>query len=91
MISIQDNPRFKKDCEKYTRAIRECKDELAKKELKSLYDQFLGLVKQLDASFGVLISEKISNSTQHQETQNRLTSIRIQLEKKISNYHFNSK
>ena len=84
MISIQDNPRFKRDCERYNRAIKECSDVATKSELKSLYEQFLSLVKQLDASFGMLVSERLLNSTQHQETQNRLGAIRSQLEKKLT-------
>ena len=84
MISIQDNPRFKKDCERYNRAIRECSDAAVKAELKSLYEQFLSIVKQLDASFGMLVSERLMKSTQHQEMQNQLGSIRTQLEKKIA-------
>ena len=84
MISIQDNPRFKQDCEKYTRAIRECQDETAKKELKSLYDQFLRLVKEIDSSLGVLVSERISNNTQKSETKLQLHIIRTKLEEKIS-------
>jgi len=84
MISIQDNPRFKQDCEKYTRAIRECQDETAKKELKSLYDQFLRLVKELDSGLNLLVSERIGNSTQQTDTKIRLQEVRNKLEKNLS-------
>jgi hypothetical protein len=84
MISIQDNPRFKQDCEKYTRAIRECQDEAAKKELKSLYDQFLRLVKELDSSLGLLVAERIGNSTQQTNTKIKLQEIRTKLEKNLN-------
>jgi hypothetical protein len=84
MISIQDNPRFKKDCERYQRAIKECSDVTTKAELNSLYNQFLSVVKQVDTGLRILVSEGMLNSTQHQEMQNRLSSIRTQLENKIS-------
>jgi hypothetical protein len=89
VISIQDNPRFKKDCEKYNKAIKECSDEIIKSELKSLYDQFLKLVKQLDQSQIALISERVINNTQHTELKNNLANIRARLESKLSD--FNSK
>jgi hypothetical protein len=84
MSLIQSNPRFKKDCDRYNQAIKECKDEAVKIELKSLYEQFLSLVKQIDTSFGILVTERMINSTQRQEIQNQLSSIRAQLEKKVA-------
>ena len=84
MISIQDNPRFKKDCERFNRAIKESKDESVKKELKSLYDQFLSLVKQLDQGYNSLVVEKIINNTQQDHLKNALYNVRVKLESKIS-------
>jgi hypothetical protein len=84
VISIQDNPRFKKDCEKYNKAIKECSDETIKSELKSLYDQFLKLVKQIDQGFEMLTSERVLNGTQQNDLKAQLQRIRSQLEKKIT-------
>jgi hypothetical protein len=36
MISIQNHPLFKKDCERYNKAIKECSDEIIKSELEFL-------------------------------------------------------
>jgi hypothetical protein len=83
MISIQDNPRFKRDCERYNRAIKECSNEVVKAEIKSLYEQFLILVKELDAGMGVLVSEKLNNFTQQTDTKTKLQQVRQQLESKI--------
>ena len=84
MISIQDNPRFKKDCEKYNKAIKECSNEILKSELKSLYDQFLKLVKQLDQGLIMLTTEGVLNNTQQTDVKAQLQQIRSQLEKKIT-------
>jgi hypothetical protein len=84
MISIQDNPRFKRDCERYSRAIRECADDSIKAEIRSLYDQFLSLVKELDSGLNLLVSERIGNSTQQTDTKIRLQEVRNKLEKNLS-------
>jgi hypothetical protein len=84
VISIQDNPRFKKDCEKYNKAIKECSNEILKSELKSLYDQFLKLVKQLDQGLIMLTTEGVLNNTQQTDVKAQLQQIRSQLEKKIT-------
>jgi hypothetical protein len=84
MISIQDNPRFKRDCERYNRAIKECSNDVVKAEIKSLYEQFLNLIKELDSSVGMLISERIINTTQQSDTKTKLYTIRTKLEEKIA-------
>jgi len=90
MISIQDHPRFKKDCERYNAVIKECNDSTVKSELKSLYDQFLKLVKQIDQGLIMLTTEGVLNNTQQNDAKAQLQQIRSQLEKKISN-HLSSK
>jgi hypothetical protein len=84
MISIQSHPRFKKDCERYNRAIRECGDDNLKKELKSLYNRYIATVTQIDQSLGLLVAERLSNETQNKDLQQNLQAIRAELEKKIA-------
>lgn len=84
MTSIQNHPRFKKDCEKYLLSIKECSDERLKSELKSLYDQMISLVKEIDSGFNMLVSERLTNKTQQEEIQSKLSNIRVKLEEKIS-------
>jgi hypothetical protein len=84
MISIQNHPRFKKDCERYLKAIKECPDQNLKSELSSLYEQFLSTVKEVDSNFNFLTSERLTNSTQQTDTSLRLQKIRAKLEEKIS-------
>lgn len=83
MISIQDNPRFKKDCERYLRAIKECSDQNLRAELSALYEQFLSTVKEVDSNFNFLTSERLINNTQQSDTNLRLQKIRTNLEEKI--------
>jgi hypothetical protein len=83
MISIQNHPRFKKDSERYLKAIKECPDQNLKSELSSLYEQFLSTVKEVDSNFNFLTSERLTNSTQQSDTSLRLQKIRAKLEEKI--------
>ena len=77
---IRDNPRFKKDCEKYNRAIKDCKDTAVKKELTSLYDQFLKLTNSLDQSFNNLIVERIHSGILLEDIKHNLQIVRQKLE-----------
>lgn len=83
MISIQNHPRFKKDCERYLQAIKECNDQNIKAELSSLYEQFLSTVKEVDSNLNFLISDRIVNNTQQFDTNLRLQKIRANIEEKI--------
>ena len=55
-----------------------------KKEAKSLYDQFISTVKQLDQSFEFLVTERLINNTQTADLNVKLQNLRAQLEKKIA-------
>jgi hypothetical protein len=83
MISIQQHPRFKKDCERYLQAIKECTDQDLKIELMGLYEQFLSTVKQVDSNLNFLISDRLVNNTQQFDTNLRLQKIRATIEEKI--------
>lgn len=83
MISIQNHPRFKKDCERYLQAIKECADQDLKVELLGLYEQFLRTVKEVDSNLNFLISDRLVNNTQQVDTNLRLQKIRANIEEKI--------
>lgn len=84
MTSIQNNPRFKKDIDRYLSAIKECQDPVLRLELTSLYDRFIRTVKQIDAGLEMLVSERITNDTAQTETKIELQKIRQELEKAIT-------
>jgi len=86
MTTIQNHPRFKKDKDRYINAIEEINDRALKSELKSLYDQYIMLIKQIDQNFDLLISERLANKTQSDDLQTKLQSIRAKLEQKIPKY-----
>jgi hypothetical protein len=81
---IQKSPRFKKDSDRYLKAIHAMEESDLKKEAKSLYDQFISTVKQLDQSFEFLVTERLINNTQTADLNVKLQNLRAQLEKKIA-------
>jgi hypothetical protein len=85
MISIRDNPRFKKDNGRYIEAIQKTTDEQQKRELKSLHDRFISLVKQIDNGIEMLMSDGMLQNTYQTELRENLAKVRLELDKKIKN------
>jgi hypothetical protein len=85
MISIRDNPRFKKDNNRYLSAIQKATDEQLKRELKLLHDRFISTVKQIDNGIEMLMSDGMLQNTYQTELRDNLAKIRLELEEKIKN------
>jgi hypothetical protein len=85
MISIRDNPRFKKDNNRYLSAIQKATDEHLKRELKLLHDRFISTVKQIDNGIEMLMSDGMLQNTYQTELRDNLAKIRLELEEKIKN------
>jgi hypothetical protein len=85
MISIRDNPRFKKDNNRYLSAIQKATDEQLKRELKLLHDRFISTVKQIDNGIEMLMSDGMLQNTYQTELRDNLVKIRLELEEKIKN------
>lgn len=85
MISIRDNPRFKKDNNRYIAAIQKATDEQLKRELKLLHDRFISTVKQIDNGIEMLMSDGMLQNTYQTELRDNLAKIRLELEEKIKN------
>jgi hypothetical protein len=85
MISIRDNPRFKKDNNRYLSAIQKAQDEQLKRELKLLHDRFISTVKQIDNGIEMLMSDGMLQNTYQTELRDNLAKIRLELEEKIKN------
>lgn len=79
---LQNNPRYKNDIDRYTKAIQNMEDGPAKDEVKKLLNDLIYAVKEMDNRFLDMIYSKQLPSIGN-EMRDRITDLRKKLESRV--------